>query len=113
MPFGLVNAQSTFQRLMEDVLQGLQWVDSLLYMDDIIKTPGETVDQYLQRLENVFIRLRESKLKLKPSKCVFFHKSVKFLRHIVSEEGLRLIRIKFKWFVTGPFPGTVKKYGAS
>ena len=40
MPFGLVNAPSTFQRLMEDVLRGLQWVESLLYMDDII-TPGK------------------------------------------------------------------------
>ena len=42
MPFGLVNAPSLFQRLMEDVLQSIQWVESLLYMDDII-TPGLSV----------------------------------------------------------------------
>ena len=53
MPFGLVNALSSFQRLMEDVLRGIQWVESLLYMDDII-TPGLTVQDCLRRLENVF-----------------------------------------------------------
>ena len=87
MPFGLVNSPSTFQRLMETVLRGIQWVESLLYMDDII-TPGESVDQCLCRLEHVFERLREAKLKLKPSKCVFFQKSVRFLGHVVSEEGI-------------------------
>ena len=71
MSFGLVNAPSSFQRLMEDVLRGIQWVESLLYMDDII-TPDLTVQDCLRRLENVFKRLIEANLKLKPSKCIFF-----------------------------------------
>ena len=87
MPFGLVNAPSTFQRLMENVLRGIQWVESLLYMDDII-TPGESVDQCLERLEHVFQRLQDANLKLKPSKCSFFQKSASFLGHVVSEEGV-------------------------
>ena len=36
MPFGLANAPSTFQRLMESTLAGLQWEDCLIYLDDII-----------------------------------------------------------------------------
>lgn len=36
MPFGLTNSPSTFERLMEDVLRGLQWEECLLYLDDII-----------------------------------------------------------------------------
>ncbi len=36
MPFGLCNAPSTFQRLMQLVLSNLQWSMYLVYLDDII-----------------------------------------------------------------------------
>ena len=36
MPFGLRNAPATFQRMMDRVLSGLQEVEMLVYMDDII-----------------------------------------------------------------------------
>ena len=72
---------------MEDVLRGLQWEECLLYMDDII-VPGSSVEERLFRLEHIFIRLREAYLKLKPSKCILFQKSVKNLGHVVSEEGI-------------------------
>jgi hypothetical protein len=50
-PFGLANSPSTFERLMEDVLRGLQWEECLLYLDDII-VPGSSVEQSLFRLEH-------------------------------------------------------------
>ena len=55
---------------METILRGIQWIESLLYMDDII-TPGKSIDQCLIRLELVFERLRKARLKLKPTKCAF------------------------------------------
>ena len=36
MPFGLCNAPSTFERLMELVLKGLHWKICLIYLDDSI-----------------------------------------------------------------------------
>ena len=38
MPFGLSGAPSTFQRVMELVLRGLQWISLLIYLDDVIVT---------------------------------------------------------------------------
>lgn len=35
-PVGLANSPSTFERLMEDALRGLQWEECLLYMNDTI-----------------------------------------------------------------------------
>lgn len=108
MPFGLVNAPSSFQRLMENVLRGIQWVESLLYMDDII-TPGSSVQESLRRLENVFKRLKEANLKLKPSKCIFFQRSVNFLGHVVSEEGVHTSPDKIQAVVDWPIPKNAKQ----
>lgn len=52
MPFGLTNPPSTFLRLREDVLRGLQLEECLLYLDDII-VPGSTFDQTVER-ESIF-----------------------------------------------------------
>jgi hypothetical protein len=111
MPIGLVNAPSTFQRLMEDVLRGLQWVESLVYMDDII-TPGRSVNEKLTRLENVFKRLQDSNLKLKPYKCYLFQKSTSFLCHTISEDCVRTDDSKIETVKNWPVP-TKRKQGRS
>ena len=87
MHFGLANAPSTFERLIEDVMRGYQWEICLVYMDDVI-VPSATFEESIVRLELVFQRLSEANLKLKPSKCILFQHRVKFLGHIVSEEGV-------------------------
>ena len=48
-----------------------------------------TIEEHISRLEFVFGRLREHGLKMKPSKCHFFQKEVKYLAHVVSEEGVK------------------------
>ena len=80
-------APATFQRLMDLVLSGLQWVSCLVYLDDVIVF-GKSFEEHLKNMELVFARIREAGLKLKPSKCIFFQKQVKHLGHIISEDGV-------------------------
>jgi len=89
MPFGLTRAPSVFQRLMDVVLCGLSYQICLGYLDDIIVF-GRTFEEQLERLEEVFKRLRSANLKLKPSKCFLCQRSVEFLGHVVSEKGLTM-----------------------
>ena len=89
MPFGLCNAPSTFERLMETVLQGLQWRTCLVYLDDIVIF-ARNEREHLQRMEEVFQRLIRAGLKLKPRKCRLFHREAEYLGHIVSEDGLKV-----------------------
>jgi uncharacterized protein (DUF169 family) len=67
MPFGLSNAPSTFERLMEAVLQGLQWETCLIYLDDVVvfsTTPGEMVS----RLECGIFAFKGSRIEAKTAK---------------------------------------------
>ena len=77
MPFGLTNAPATFQCLVECVLAGLTGEQCLIYLNDIIVF-SSTFEEHLRRLANVFTALREAGLKLKPSKCFFAQKEVRF-----------------------------------
>ena len=103
MPFGFCNVPATFQRLMDSVLAGLQWTSCLVYMDDII-IPGKTFDDHLQNLHSVLLHLRKANLKLQPPKCIFAWKSVRFLGHIVSLEGIAADPSKVDKVATWPTP---------
>ena len=78
MPFGLCNAPSTFQSLMEQVLASLHWSTCLVYIDDTILF-SRTVQEHFQNLMEVFQRLKQAGLKLKPMKCHLFRNKVKYL----------------------------------
>ena len=87
MPFGLANTPATFERLMEQILQGLPWTVCLVYLDDVIVHAKTLADEF-ENLRTVFRRLRQAGLKLNPRKCHLFQKSVRYLGHVVSESGI-------------------------
>jgi hypothetical protein len=53
MPFGLCNAASTFERIIEKTLAGLQWQIAVLYLDDIVVF-GKSFEDHLCNLRKVF-----------------------------------------------------------
>ena len=108
MPFGLTNAPATFQRLMESCMGDLHLTYCLLYLDDIV-IYSKTFEEHLVRLEAVFSRLREAGLKLKPSKCRFFQKKIKYLGHMVSEDGVHTDQEKIEAVKEWPLPKTSKQ----
>ena len=57
----------------------------------------------------VFDRLREAKLKLKPSKCHFAQSQIKFLGHIVIDKVISLCPSKIKAIVNMSLPTNVSK----
>jgi hypothetical protein len=108
LPFGLCNAPSTFERLMERVLAGLRWEILLVYLDDVIVF-GNTIAESVNRLERVLLKLREAGLKLKPSKCNLFQKRVNYLGHVVAEEGIHTDPAKIEAVQNWPTPGTTRQ----
>ena len=89
MPFGLTNAPATFQRCMDIVLSGLKWNQCLVYLDDVIIF-GKDLNEHNQNLVNVFNRIQNANLTIKPSKCAFAVQELRFLGHVVSGQGIRM-----------------------
>ena len=108
MPFGLMNAPATFQLLMNTVFADMHLSELLIYLDDVIICSA-TLEEHLKRLERVFVRLRQHGLKLKPSKCHFLRKEVKYLGHVVSEEGVATDPEKIAAVRDWPIPKTKKE----
>ena len=106
MPFGLCNAVSTFERLMEQLFAGLLFHIMLIYLDDLIIFSNGWEEQ-LFRLRLVFQRIRVSKLKLKPRKCHLFKEEVLYLGHLVSRDGISTDPGKIAAVKDWPRPTTV------
>ena len=81
---GLSNALAGFQRLINLVMIELNWEQSLVFLDDIVISA--TFEEHLERLRNVFDKLKWTELKLEPSKCRLFQIKEKFMAGIVSEK---------------------------
>ena len=105
LPFGLSNAPSTFQALMNSVLGPELRHCCLVYLDDIIVF-SKTPEEHLAHLRSVLQRLREAKLYCKLSKCEFGQ--VKFLGHIVSGAGIQPDGDKVRLVREWPLPTDVK-----
>ena len=86
MPFGLCNSQSTFQRLMDTCFGDQVFEILLLFLDDIL-VYASTVEEMIERLD-LFTRLENYGLKLKPQKCFLFKRLICYLGHVVSADGI-------------------------
>ena len=86
MPFGLCNAPSTYQRLIDQALKEVPC--SLPYIDDTL-THSSTFDDHLQDLKRTLDCYRKENLQLRRDKCHFGYKKIEFLGHLLGGDGIR------------------------
>lgn len=107
MPFGLCNAPSTFQRLMQRIFDQ-QCQSLLLYLDDIVVFSC-TIEEHLDRLKVVLGRLQKENLKVKLSKCAFFQQEVHYLGHVISDKGVSTDPSKVEVVANWQTPSTISE----
>ena len=95
MPFGLTNAPAAFMDLMHKVFRPYLDQFVIVFIDDIL-IYSRTPEEHERHLTIVLQTLREHKLYAKMSKCKFWMKEVKFLGHVVSEQGVVVDPAKIK-----------------
>jgi hypothetical protein len=85
MPFGLKNAFAFFQRVMDQVFEGANFLKWYIY-DIIVHNKG--LLQHLAHLEELFKRLHKINMKIHPKKCEFIVTSIVYLGHKILQNGI-------------------------
>jgi hypothetical protein len=107
MPFGLCNAPSTFQSLMNHVSCPFLCHFVLVFFDDIIIYSKTWID-HLAHVDRVLHLLSQHQLFLKQSKCDFGALKVEYLGHLVGKAGVRVDPKKIETMQYWPHPKTLK-----
>ena len=108
MPMGISGAVESFQRLMQQCLQGLDHEICLCYLDDCLVW-SRSESEMIERLSQIFNRFRKHGLRMNPSKCIFGVESVLFLGHIFNKTGVHVNPEKIKIVQDYPVPRTPKQ----
>jgi hypothetical protein len=107
MPFGLCNAPSTFQSLMNHVFHPFLCHFVLVFFDDIL-IYKKTWTDHLSHLDRLLHLLSRHQCFLKQSKCAFGVSKVKYFDHLVGKDDVRVDPKKLEAMQDCPHPNTLK-----
>lgn len=93
--------------MMDKVLSGLQGVEMLVYMDDII-VYAKDLAEHDKKIRKLFDRLTQANVVLQPEKCEFLKLEVAYLGHVITKEGVRPDPKKIETILQFPSPKCTK-----
>ncbi len=101
MPFGIKNALAKFQKVMDKILLGLNFVHC--YINDII------IFSVSMRQHEVFQCLQTHELKFHLGKCKFIYDWIEYLGHMMYLGGLKVQQTKVDVIAHIPHPMDVSQ----
>ena len=87
LPHGMHSISEVFQKTLSSIIFDIQ--SSANSQADIVIW-GKSLAEHENRLWKVFLKVRESGLKVNKNECQFRKDSIVFLGHIISSEGIRV-----------------------
>ena len=107
MPFGLCNAPSSFQAMMNSTFGPHLRKFIIVFFDDIL-IYSRTFQEHMSHLEQAFQILLVGKFFLKLSKCTFAQQQVEYLGHVVSQSGVQPVSTKVDAIQQWPTPSSTR-----
>nr|GEV75256.1 reverse transcriptase domain-containing protein [Tanacetum cinerariifolium] len=107
MPFGLRNAEATYQRLVDKAFHKQIGRNLEVYVDDLV-IKSHTEDEIVRDIEETFKTLMEINMKLNPKKCTFTVEEGMFLGYTVNTKGLKVCPDKVDAVLSLPSPKRLK-----
>ena len=107
IPFGLANAPTTFQNIMNEIFRDMIDLGVITYLDDIL-IYSESEQDHVALVKRVLECLQEHKLAIAPDKCEWHRSRVNFLGYIISPWGVEMDQQKIRTVVEWEAPDLVK-----
>ena len=95
LPFGLINRPATYQRYINNILFNYLNEFYTVYLDNILVYLDNKLKHQVH-IKKVLERLRNAGLRVNIKKCEFRVKRTKYLRFIISIEGIKVNPEKVK-----------------
>ncbi|GJS51751.1 reverse transcriptase domain-containing protein [Tanacetum coccineum] len=108
MPFGLKNAGSAYQRLVDKAFDSHVGKNIEVYIDDLV-IKSHTKAEMLRDIDETFCTLRKINMKLNPKKCTFGAVEGMFLGYMISLEGIKPCPDKTEALLQLPSPRIIKE----
>ncbi|SNX87990.1 related to pol protein [Melanopsichium pennsylvanicum] len=106
MPFGLANAPSHFQSLINSIYRDIIGVFVVVYLDDFLIFSNNE-EEHIDHVREVLERLRANQLFAKLSKCTFHTDQVEFLGYIIKPGGIEMDPEKVRTIQEWPMPASI------
>ena len=106
MPFSMKNAPATFQCMINKIMANFEGCEA--YIDDFIVF-GNTWKQHLERICELFSRLRTAKLTVNLVKSDFGHAHVTYLGHVVGQGQVKSVTAKAEVIINYLVPSNKKE----
>jgi len=105
MFFGMTNSPATFQAMMnaifeDEIREG--WLT--VYMDDMLITTPDDPVFHKKCIHKILDKLEKHDLYLKPEKCMFMQKRIKFLGVVLENNTIQMDPTKIKGIAEWPYP---------
>ena len=108
MFFGLTNSPAMFQAMMNKLLRDLINTGKVAaFINDVI-VGTKTEEGHDEVVAEVIRRLEENNLHVKPEKCKWKVKEVRFLGVVIGPKGIKMVKVKVKGVLEWPTPKCVK-----
>jgi hypothetical protein len=84
---GMSGSADIFQAEMMDLMEALEYV--LAYIDDLLCITRGTLEDHLDKLEEVLKRLRKARLKVNAANSFFCTREIKYLGYMLTRGGIK------------------------
>jgi len=108
MFFGMTNSLAMFQAIMNKILRDMINEGKVAAFVDNVLVGTETEKGYDEIVEEVLRRLEENNLYIKPEKCVWKVRKIRFLGVVIGPSGIEIEKKKVDGVLSWPEPRNMK-----
>jgi hypothetical protein len=87
LPMGIVGSPDIFQGKMLKLMESLEFVRA--YLDNPLCISKLSLEDHLEKLEEVFRQLRDAGLKVNATKSTFCTLEIKYLGYVLTRDGIK------------------------